>query len=434
MAASVVIFVMVPVLVFCERFPEDGFDDESWTHDFDAYTKAFDRAYQTDSGEYRHRRDLFHKRVAEIVALNSRKGRLWTAGVNHLTDRTPQELDSLLGLRLPSTQRNSGAGGASLLDMQEVRSLPDSVDWRSLRMSTDVPDQKECGSCWAVTAISVLQARKEIAHNMSVRFSAQQLVNCVDNPQECGGQGGCKGATVELALEYTLKNGLDIEPETPYYGKDGICTQQLKRDASRGSRRRRSERRLAALGLASFETLPSNTARPLLEAVIDGPVAISVAGSTWTTYQQGIFNDCPMNPVIDHAVTLFGYGEEDGENYWLIRNSWGRAWGESGFIRVTRKPTIKQEDADCGWDHDPKEGISCKPYPLKIRVCGHCGLLTDSVTVSFRNQSAFLEREERYITKHRKAFPERVRRFSRFSQAHVRRQPKWMRFRHEREH
>lgn len=35
-------------------------------------------------------------------------------------------------------------------------------------------------------------------------------------------------------------------------------------------------------------------------------------------------------------MVLVGYGRDNktGLDYWLVRNSWGKAWGENGHIRM----------------------------------------------------------------------------------------------------
>jgi len=257
-------------------------------------------------------------------------------------------------------------------------------------------------------------------------FSPQQLVDCVPNPRECGGSGGCEGATVELAMAYVAMIGLDGSDKVPYKHRGGQCQKPVPSgaassflemahdDALRPHHRQshhqhhHSEKELyphmfdsliaprlapdtgmsggASIGLQSWLTLQSNKARPLMSAVMNGPVAISVGASDWHSYQDGVFDGCSKDAVIDHAVTLFGYGQEPcGTKYWNIRNSWGTAWGEKGFIRLLRMNSDKEDDAHCGIDHDPAKGIECKPYPDQVKVCGMCGLLYDSVAVKFNN-------------------------------------------------
>lgn len=68
-----------------------------------------------------------------------------------------------------------------------------------------------------------------------------------------------------------------------------------------------------------------------------GPIACSIATpKDFHNYTEGIYHDKTGAKRTTHAISIVGYGEENGVKYWLGRNSWGENWGESGFFRVVR--------------------------------------------------------------------------------------------------
>lgn len=73
-------------------------------------------------------------------------------------------------------------------------------------------------------------------------------------------------------------------------------------------------------------------------------------------------------------VVLAGYGEENGQKYWLVRNSWSPTWGEKGYIKLARLDT--EEDV-CGSDVTPQDGIECEDRIEPVKVCGTCGVIYD---------------------------------------------------------
>jgi hypothetical protein len=101
-----------------------------------------------------------------------------------------------------------------------------------------------------------------------------------------------------------------------------------------------------------------------------GPLAVNVAAGHWYDYTGGVFDGCDTSKhiIIDHAVQLVGYTEDA----WLVRNSWGRLWGEEGYIRLAR-------GAGCGQDSQPGSGTGCENGPGAggQTVCGQCGVLFD---------------------------------------------------------
>ena len=64
-------------------------------------------------------------------------------------------------------------------------------------------------------------------------------------------------------------------------------------------------------------------------------VAIEAGGLALQLYQSGVFTgEC--GSALDHGVVAVGYGTENGTDYWLVRNSWGTNWGESGYFKIER--------------------------------------------------------------------------------------------------
>lgn len=305
-----------------------------------------------------------------------------------------------------------GRGGHPALLTERTERLsrekePAHIDWRNTTAARHVLDQGACGSCWAVATTAMLESHYEIHRKEKRSFSAQELVHCVENKKKCGGTGGCEGATVELAMDYVQKNGLAKTEDQPYKGAD-LPRDAIKCPGSAASGNtslaqiaNSSYVQLAAdsgrmvQGLIGWETLPKNEALPLMKALLRGPAAISAAAAEWSNYQDGIFNGCQNDFVINHAVLLVGFGYEmRGKrmvNYWTVQNSWGKDWGEDGFIRIHRLDTTQEDSKHCGIDREPDKGVECEPYPASVTVCGTCGILYDSVSLHFENAAASAE-------------------------------------------
>jgi len=267
-------------------------------------------------------------------------------------------------------------------DEDDTEELPKEKLWADLGASRHVRDQGDCGSCWAIASATVLEAHAEI-YGHPRTFSAQQIVECTPNPRSCGGNGGCGGATAELAMDWVLKNGISEEADIPYTGRDAKCPSAV--DVNPGMAMAQvfgaPGNGAASFGMTGWETLPKNSYEPLARALAQkGPVAVSVAADSWFNYESGIFNGCGKDNIIDHSVTAIGYGEEDGTKYWVIQNSWGADWGEAGHIRLERHP----EGQYCGMNNDPQKGVACQGENDPVPVCGMCGILFDSVVPHFK--------------------------------------------------
>jgi len=132
---------------------------------------------------------------------------------------------------------------------------------------------------------------------------------------------------------------------------------------------------------------PENKAMVMMRTVAQyGPAVIAIAaGDAMFTYASGIMSESACDgKTVNHAVTLYGWGADDGQDYWLIKNSWGALWGELGNFKLTRG-SLASEESNCGWDIKPEDGLGCDGGPSKVWVCGTCGILYDVVMPRFEN-------------------------------------------------
>mmetsp|Transcript_42108 Transcript_42108/g.75321 ORF Transcript_42108/g.75321 Transcript_42108/m.75321 type:complete len:440 (+) Transcript_42108:99-1418(+) len=365
---------------------------------FGSFIDVYGRAYREGSAEYEERRTLYEQRVAEVHHHNSKQQRRWTAGINGLADRTSEELRSLRGWKRTGLSDEQlalaqvGESGPS----RKADPLPEQVNWHFLNSSKKQWEQGACGSCWAIASVALLEMHSEIYPVPDRTFSAQDLVSCVKNPNHCGGKGKCEGATIELALDHAWKNGVATEKDVPYLGTNGVCEKPPSGFLEVGARPRRRLRSAAGgnaqgtaqllswerskFGMTGFRKLPSNQYLPLMEAVLEGPVGVSVAARDWSLYRSGVFECVSKDAIIDHAVVLLGYGKEELGKYWLLKNSWGEDWGINGMMKLLRHD---EEETFCGIDDQPELGSGCDGGPSEVEVCGSCGILYDTVMPQF---------------------------------------------------
>jgi cathepsin L len=166
---------------------------------------------------------------------------------------------------------------------------------------------------------------------------------------------------MDAAIQYVADSdlgGLMSEESYQYLGQNAFCGQNATR---------RDEPPTARF--KGFADIKKRDNEALMEAVYKhGPVAVSIdaAHESFRFYSEGVFTskDCKIDPDdMDHAVLLVGYGTtEDGQDYWLIRNSWSTYWGESGYIRMARSSGNGEGTEDCGVTTDPVIAIVDPKY------------------------------------------------------------------------
>jgi len=310
--------------------------------DFDHYMTRFQKQYKDD--ELQERKAIYEARINEIFQHNSRPGVEWLHAVNKFADARPEE-------RKRSRQRSAKHTGRHPFK-PVVQGLPPALDWRnhSPPVLTEVRDQEPCGDCWARAGTAALEAHLAITTGELLRLSSQHVSDC--GSRKMNKNHSCNfGGFAKIAFKHATHNGVPLEDDYPRLPHGAKC--KLRKAP-------------LAVGAKGFGSPRENKAWAFLQALQNGPVAVGVASETWDPYSHGIYSGCSSikgRSRLDHEVLLVGYGQENGNQYWIVQNSWGTDWGEDGFIRLKRyvnEPCKKDADSRGLWN------------------CGECGLLADA--------------------------------------------------------
>jgi len=207
--------------------------------------------------------------------------------------------------------------------------LPDSVDWNAAGAVTAIKDQGQCGSCWSFSATGSVESITKIKTGSLPSLSEQQLMDCSVKQ----GDHACQGGLMDYAFEYIIANGgIGSEAAYPYEAKDESTCKTVPSVAT----------------ITSFTDVPRNSDVALMTAIVQQPVSVAIEAdqASFQHYTSGVMTAaCGSN--LDHGVLAVGYGTDNGADFYLVKNSWGPAWGEKGYIRLGRGAAMPKA-GQCG--------------------------------------------------------------------------------------
>ncbi|XP_028803858.1 ervatamin-B [Neltuma alba] len=294
---------------------------------FKAWQKEYNKEYESKEEELK-RFEIFKSNLNYIVTRNAKRSSAsqYSLGLNEFADLTFEEFSKThLGeIQIDqSTVEEAKMGNNKMEQPRLCPNAPTTWDWRIMGAVTPVKNQGNCGSCWAFSAIGAIEGINALTTGNLVSLSEQQLVSCDTS------SFGCQGGYVTTAFDYVIRNrGVASEVLYPYTATNGTCNAFLEtfRNASIDGHR--------WVGSRSEDTLFCAVARQPVTALVQA------SGPDFMFYQNGIIDESACRNIspctVNHGVLVVGYGTISGQDYWIVKNSWGSNWGAGGYFFLKR--------------------------------------------------------------------------------------------------
>lgn len=316
MKALILVTLLVAVL-------SSGLEEQLIKDLFEQWKISHGRVYSSYEENFRF--NVFTENYLNILAVNELDDSV-TLALNQFADLTSEEF----GAMYTGTYAKGNTGNYHVFDPIDP---PASVDWRTKGAVTPVKNQGTCGSCWAFSSTGSLEGLYFINNTNLVSFSEQNLVDCVTADQ------GCNGGLMSDALAYTATGGINTEADYPYLGRDGDC----KFDSSKAYH----------VNNGYYNVTPKSLDQ-MIAAVVSQPVSVAVQANqlVFQFYAGGVIKRF-CGDTLDHGVLVVGYDVVKGDQAFIVKNSWGATWGNSGYLYIATDATANSGNGVCGILADP---------------------------------------------------------------------------------
>lgn len=298
---------------------------------FETFVQKYNKEYETQE-IYNTKKQVYEKNLHKINQLKQQHPSI-EFDMNTYGDLTHNEFhETMKGYQKSKLSKFTKTKGCDTYNYNKTINVPSSWDWRVQGGVTPVKDQGQCGSCWSFSSTGAMEGAWFVSTGQLVSLSEQQLVDCSTRYINFG----CNGGEMDHAFDYAIDNGMCLENDVPYVAESQSCS-----DSELNCNK--------VVYFSSCVDVPNNNEIALQEAVYMNPVSVAIEADTtvFQFYKGGVLNSDQCGTTLDHGVLVVGYGTENNQDYWIVKNSWGSSWGENGYIRIA-KSSSTNDNGVCG--------------------------------------------------------------------------------------
>jgi len=280
--------------------------------EFENFALLYNKVYSASEKEYRFQ--VFKSNSALIHEINS-QNLDFKLGINLFADLTQAEFSEMQG---HVTHKKSYSRNANEKEDNNLQATPINWDWRDKGAVSDVMNQGNCKGSWAIASAGAVEgARVSQGLTTLIELSAQEILDCANGNSD----HGCNGGLVDDAFFYVQQSGLTSDLIYPYTGTNQTCNSAAASQS--------------VIQITGFYDVPANDISTLINAIALTPVVshVEADGYVWQFYTTGVINKYCGNNV-KHSVLVVGYSQSATPPYYIVKNSWGQQWGETGYVRI----------------------------------------------------------------------------------------------------
>lgn len=274
--------------------------------DWHSWKLEHSKIYESEESEIIHR-EIWERNKAYVDAHNKRYDVQFKLGLNQFADQEQQIRPVLNDAEKIQINDNVKLNRQLLFQ-------PFSWDWRKHGAVTPVENQGMMGESMAIVAAECVESYHFIKTGGLVDLSAPEAHDCCTR----------------------------VDLKTPdifgcIHNIGGLCSEAAY-PQSRGTCRNDTCTAVAQVK-GGKDVAPMGDENALLAAVLINPVmaGIDASHTSFQLYKSGVYSEPQCSKTrLDHAVQVVGYGSQDGNDYWICKNSWGASWGMNGYILIAR--------------------------------------------------------------------------------------------------